>query len=197
MDLLGKKGEEATETLQEFDQRLEKLESHLNAVDNALQDFVDNYSRILEEQIDYHDDELQELRKVINSEDEEEKKIERLEKRMHRFEKRLDEQEKELRSVVETDLETSISDVVDSLKQTRSFMTTTRDRIKKLEDRVDELEGELYVEINNRDFDFDKKLDKRDYEEREKKLEEEVKKLKASVHTLADQLDSRDDIEIE
>lgn len=197
MDLLGKKGEEATETLEEFDERLGKLESHLNAVDSALQDFVDNYSRILQEQLDYHDDEILKIQEIIEESKSDEERIDRIEKRIRKMDNRLSKQEKELKNVVETDIGSSISDVVESLKQTRSFMKTTRDRIQSLEKHVDELEGELYVEMNNRDFDFEKKLDRREYEKREEKLEQEVKKLRASVHTLADQLDSRDDIEIE
>jgi len=43
------------------------------------------------------------------------------------------------------------------------------------------MESELVVEINNRDFDFEKKLDKREYESREEKLEEQVRKLRTSV----------------
>jgi len=59
------------------------------------------------------------------------------------------------------------------------------------------MESELVVEINNRDFDFEKKLDKREYESREEKLEEQVRKLRTSVRFLADELDKEDEIEIE
>ncbi|MFB6145251.1 MAG: hypothetical protein ABEJ99_01965 [Candidatus Nanohaloarchaea archaeon] len=197
MDILGKKGEEATESLEDFQERMNKLESHLNAVDSALQDFVDNYSRILQGQLDYHEDELVKLRDIVEDNSEEEEEDKEIKQRLRKVEDRLDSQRNQLRELIETDLETSFEDVVKGLKKTRQFMRETRNRVDEVEKKVDELEGELYVEINNRDFDFEQKLDKRDYQDEKESMEEEIKKLKASVHTLADQLDSRDDIEVE
>lgn len=197
MDLLGKQGEEASERLDRVENQLGKLESHLNAVDTALQDFVDNYSKILEDEIGFHEEEILRLREVVSQNVGEEKDIERLEGRLNAVEKRLDNHEEKVEQIIGSDLEKTFSDLTNGIKNARATMKDTKSRVKDLEKRLDDLESELLVEINNRDFDFEKKLDKREYEEREDKLEEEVKKLRASVIFLADELDKKDEIEVE
>jgi chromosome segregation ATPase len=197
MDLLGKQGEEASERLNNVEQKIQQIDSHLNAVDKALQDFVDNYSQILEDELDYHESEILQLRKAIEKNSEDQERTDKLEKRLNKIEKRLDNHEKRIDKIIDSDLEKTFSDLVDGIQNVKNMINNTESDLEKLGERVDDVESELMVEINNRDFDFEKKLDKREYEEREDRLEEEVKKLRASVIFLADELDREDEIEVE
>lgn len=197
MDLLGKQGEEASERLNNVEQKIQQIDSHLNAVDNALQDFVDNYSRILEDELDYHESEIIEIRKALENSSKKKKKTGKIERRLNKLEKRLSTHEQRTEHLIGSDLEKTFSELVNGVKNVKSMIRNTRSDVKELGERVDDIESELVVEINNRDFDFDKKLDKRDYEDREERLEEEIKKLRASVIFLADELDKRDEIEVE
>lgn len=197
MDLLGKQGEEASERLNMVEEKIHKIDSHLNAVDNALQDFVDNYSQILEDELDYHESEILQLRKAIENSSEDQKKTEKLERRLTKIEKRLNNHENRIENLIGSDLEKTFSELIEGVKNVRGMIRHTQTDLKDLDERVDDLESELMVEINNRDFDFEKKLDKREYEDREERLEEEVKKLRASVLFLADELDKEDEIEVE
>lgn len=197
MDLLGKQGEEASERLNNVEQKIQKIDSHLNAVDNALQDFVDNYSQILEDELDYHESEIIQLRKALENSSDDQEKTERLKRRLNKIEKRLDDHENRIEDMLDSDLEKTFSDLVEGIKNVKKMINHTQDDISDLEERVEDVESELMVEINNRDFDFEKKLDKREYEDRETKLEEEIKKLRTSVLFLADELDKEDEIEVE
>lgn len=197
MDLLGKQGEEASERLNKVERKIQQMDSHLNAVDNALQDFVDNYSKILEDELDYHESEIIELRKALENSSDDKEETEKLRRRLSKLESRLDEHEGTVEELIGSDLEETFSEFVDGVKNVKNMVRNTKKDVKDLDQRVDDLESELMVEINNRDFDFEKKLDKREYEEREDRLEEEVKKLRASVVFLADELDKEDEIEVE
>jgi len=197
MDLLGKQGEEASERLNNVEQKINQIDSHLNAVDNALQDFVDNYSQILEDELDYHESEILQLRKAIETSSEDQEKTEKLERRLNKIEDRLNNHEKRIKDLIDSDLENTFSELIKGVKNVKDMISHTRTDMKDLEERVDDVESELMVEINNRDFDFEKKLDKREYEDREDRLEEEVKKLRTSVVFLADELDKEDEIEVE
>jgi len=197
MDLLGKQGENAVEKINELEQRLNKLESHLDAVDSGLQDFVDNYSRMLEDELQYQEDEIMELRHLVHESDDNEEGIEKIGNRLDSIESRLTNQEEKIEELIGSDLEKSISEMVDYIKQTRRVMKDTSEKVEKLEERIDGIEGEIYTEINRRDFEFDEKLDEEKFRKRESELEEEIRKLRTSVVFLADELDKKDRIEVE
>ena len=197
MDLLGKQGEEASERLNKVEQKIQKIDSHLNAVDNALQDFVDNYSRILEDELDYHESEIIQLRKALENSSDGKQEMENLERRLNNIEERLNSHEERIEKLIGSDLEKTFSELVEGFRSVKKMIKDTDSDVGELNERLEDLESEMMVEINNRDFDFDKKLDKREYEEREDRLEEEVKKLRASVIFLADELDKEDEIEVE
>nr|EGQ39959.1 MAG: hypothetical protein J07AB56_06870 [Candidatus Nanosalinarum sp. J07AB56] len=59
------------------------------------------------------------------------------------------------------------------------------------------MEGEFSVEVENRDFDFEKKLDRREFEDEKQETREEIAKLRASVNFLADELNKKDELETE
>lgn len=191
MDLFGD-GEKENERFEELESRLESLESHLEAVDSALQDFTDDYSRILEEELDYQEQELEALRKRVEASETKE-----LENRVLELERRLSNLETDFDQVVGLDLEESLSDVVDEIKGVRRFMNSMRKRVSEAEEKVEDVENELMIEINNRDYDFENKVDERRFEEENDEIREELKKLRASVNFLADELDSKEEIELD
>jgi len=82
MDLLGKQGEQASERLNNVEEKIQQIDSHLSAVDNALQDFVDNYSKLLEGELDQHDSEINQLWDAIEDTSDNEETTERLERRL-------------------------------------------------------------------------------------------------------------------
>lgn len=197
MDLLGKQGEEASERLNNVEEKIQKIDSHLSAVDNALQDFVDNYSQILEDELDYHESEIVQLRKALNNSSDKKDKADKLERRLDRVEKRLNNHENRIKDLIDSDLDKTFSDLAKGIKNVKEMLGNANSDIQSLEGRVEDIESELLIEMNNRDFDFEKKLDKREFESREAELEEEVKKLRTSVLFLADELDKEDEIEVE
>jgi hypothetical protein len=69
--------------------------------------------------------------------------------------------------------------------------------MKTLESRLNELENDFIMEVNNREFDFEKKLNKRRFEERDEEIKQELAKLRTSVNTLADEVDKKDAVRIE
>jgi|GEM_PF-533365 chromosome segregation ATPase len=197
MDLLGKQGEQASERLNNVEEKIQQIDSHLSAVDNALQDFVDNYSKLLEGELDQHDSEINQLWDAIEDTSDNEETTERLERRLKKIEKRLDNHDKKMKNLIGLDLKKFFSEITGGVKSAKKTVKDTEKDLTDLEQRVEDMESELVVEINNRDFDFEKKLDKREYESREEKLEEQVRKLRTSVRFLADELDKEDEIEIE
>ncbi len=197
MDLLGKQGENAVQRIRELENRLDNIESHLDAVDSGLQDFVDNYSRMLEEELQYQEDEMMELQKVVRENMDNESQIEKLENKIDNISSRLSKQEEEIQGLIGSDLEKNLSEMIKSVKRTRKVMHSTSEKVNGLEERLDQLESELYTEINKRDFEFDEKLDEDEFEERESELEKQIKKLRTSVVFLADELDKKDEVEVE
>lgn len=197
MDLLGKQGEEASEKTERLEKRLGKAESHLKAVDAALQDFADNYQGFLTDELDYQEQEISRLQSLVERIDEEDSKIEEVEKRLDRLDSRLTNHEKKVEQLISCDLEETFSVITKEFKQTKNLIRGFRKRLDGLENKMDDIESEFMIEINNREFDFDKKLDKREFNDREKKLEKEISKLRSSVTFLADQLDEKDSIELE
>lgn len=201
MDILGRKAEQAEEEIQTVEQKIDKLESHLNAVDSALQDFVDNYSSLMEQELDVHEDEILRLQEIIEQNVGDEETIkdiqEELDERTSELEEKIENQQEELEALLNSDLEKNLATLIEEFGRVKDLISGHKQKLFDLEDRVDDIESELLVEVNNRDFDFDQKLDKREFEDEKEYLEEEVKKLRASVNVLAEELDKKDDIEVE
>ncbi|MFQ3275219.1 MAG: chromosome segregation ATPase [Candidatus Nanohaloarchaea archaeon] len=189
MDLLGKKGEEAVDELTDVEERVKTLESHLNAVDSALQDFVDNYQSVLTDEMNYQEEELDRLREVIRRERFEEDEVDDVKKRLRRLETKISE--------IEEGKEDSLERILYTVKDIRRNIKDSKEDISALENRLDDLESEFYMYRNNKEYDFEKKLDERDYRDEKKKMEQEIARLRTSVRALADEIDEEDKIEIE
>ena len=187
MDLLGKKGEEAVERISRLESSVEDINSHLKAVDSALQDFTDNYQQIIFEELEFQKKELKEIENVAGT-------LPGIEERVDRVEEKTEENSEKIEDI---EVEEVLMDILEEIKKSREMMGDFRQRMDGFEKKVDDLESEFLVEINNRDFDFEKKLNKREFESKEKELTEDIKKLRASVIALADELDKRDEIKVD
>jgi polyhydroxyalkanoate synthesis regulator phasin len=79
----------------------------------------------------------------------------------------------------------------------RKEIRSSKEDISDLREDLESLENEFYVNKNNREYDFGKKMDERDYKEEKEDLENEISKLKASVSALAEEMDSEDKVRLE
>ncbi|MFB6100573.1 MAG: hypothetical protein ABEK16_04840 [Candidatus Nanohalobium sp.] len=185
MDVLGKEGEQAAEAVQNLSQRLEDLESHLNAVDSAVQDNSEttrelaqkNRQRVAE--IEEMLVELTEIQKNSMKEiDVEDGKEARLEKKVDALKEKL-RRMKENQEEIETRLE----------KLDRQLNR----KMGKIEKKVFRTEDELTQEIElntGRIGDLsDVKVDRKTHEDDIQELKKDISKLRTSVNALATELE--------
>jgi chromosome segregation ATPase len=210
MDILGKEGEEAKENVQQVSQQLSNLESHLNAVDTALQDFMQSSDMLGQKAMQFEEDELQELgqveqevKEVRESEETDQEDIERLEEKIETLQSQVQQMakvqlknKKRIQSIMDSELLEIIGRIRKLINTTNKRYYDLRDSIDNLEQRLNELENDFVMEVNTRDYDFEKKVDQNDYEMRNQDIKNELAKLRASVNVLADEMDKKDDIEV-
>lgn len=189
MGLFSDKTEELETELNMIEEQVATLDSHLNAVDSALQDVVDNYQSVLTDEVSYQEKELDRLRKVIRRERLEEDEVDEIKKRLRSLEKKF--------SAKEDEKEGNIDRVLYTVKDIHQNVKESREDIERLENRIDDLESEFYMYRNNKEYDFEKKLDERDYNGDKKDIKQEIARLRASVNALADEMDEKDKIEVE
>lgn len=197
MDPLGKKGEEAFEGVQNVSQRLEQLESHLKAVDSALQDFMDDSQEFLQREYNIEQRELEKLEEVAEKVSGDEEVMESVDERLDKLERRQRKMEKKVDKILDNELMSAIGRVTDTIKKINRASRDLRNDLNQLESRIDEVENDLMVEANKRDYDFDQKLDKSEFEAEKVELMDEIRKLRASVNVLADELDQKNAIEVD
>lgn len=187
MDLLGKEGEEARKNVEQLSGELRKLESHLNAVDSALQDFVDRFQQLESGEQNFLEEELARIEDAADSRY-------KLEERLDRIEKKQRENSRKLEELYDSGLMDTIKKLRDAAEKSQEISTSARKELRQLENRVDDLEGELIMEMNRRDYDFEQKLDTREFREEKENIFNEIKKLRASLNVLADEVDAKDSI---
>lgn len=190
MDILGKEGEKAQENIKHLSEELGKLESHLNAVDAALQDFVDRFQQLESDEQSFLRDELEQLESLADRDDE----IEKLRKRVNNLEKRQQANDRKLEKLYDSGLMDTIETLRSAAKSSKKVSQGVRSDLRSLEERVDELEGNFLLEVNKRDYDFGQKLDVKEFEKEKDAIINEIKKLRASVNILADEIDEKDSI---
>ncbi len=204
MDLLGKKGEEAWEDLERVSEQLEDVESHLYAVDQALQDFMEQSEHILEQTYRFEEKEVESLERVREEEEQDIEGLEsKLESRLSRLEDSIEHlrtKQAENRKKIETIMESELLDIIERVRKmindTNRRYNRLRDGLESLEQRINEVENDLVLEINSREFDFGRKLDRSEYEQESDDMWNEIKKLRASVNMLADELDKKGEINV-
>ncbi len=186
MDILGKQGEEAREELDNVSRRIQKLESHLDAVDSALSDFMDDSLEVMQQEQRIDKAEAHKIEELG-----EEERIDELEERVSLLEDGQETLKSKLQELVGSELLDTVSGIDSRVRAVRNRLKELED----LEDRLNELENNVILEINSREFDFDRKLDKREFEDSREEFYEEIRKLRASVNVLADELDKKAEIE--
>lgn len=204
VDLLGTQGEEAKENVEKMSDQLELVESHLHAVDSALQDFMQKSGHLLEDTYSLEEEELQELGKVERMTEDERWDIDELQDRVESLDRQVS-QMKKIQQKNKQKLDAILdSELLDIMGRVRKLINTTnkryydlRDSLKSMEDRINELENDFIMEVNNREFDFEKKLNKRKFEDRDEEIQQELAKLRASISILAEDADKKDEIKIE
>jgi len=205
MDLLGMEGEKAAEGMQSIAGRLDDLESHLNAVDNAVQDvgnqvqamqqnFVSQQelNRILNklDQTDQEDVDLQQLKSffVQMSQDQKQntKRLEDVEELSTEFVETLQTMQRTLKKTHRRNK--NLKSQVESIKEENSRL---RNRLEKHEEMLEETE-ELKEEIEHVEKQQQKERDDKDmsFDERTQDVEEELKDLRSSIKQFADRVDS-------
>lgn len=198
-------GEKAAEGMQSIAGRLDDLESHLNAVDNAVQDvgnqvqamqqnFVSQQelNRILNEpdQTDQEDVDLQQLKSffVQMSQDQKQntKRLEDVEELSTEFVETLQTMQRTLKKTHRRNK--NLKSQVESIKEENSRL---RNRLEKHEEMLEETE-ELKEEIEHVEEQQQKEKDPEDmsFDERTQDVEEELKDLRSSIKQFADRVDS-------
>ncbi|MFB6245278.1 MAG: hypothetical protein ABEJ03_02930 [Candidatus Nanohaloarchaea archaeon] len=198
MDLLGKEGEKAAEGIETVIDRLNQLESHINAVDNAVQDLGAEVNNISQNSVTEN-----ELAQIMNQPDEEEADAQELKE----FFVQLSRNQKGIKRRLE-DLEDLESDLVETLKGMQkairkaylrnekldSRMEKIENRISSVEDRLDrhgeKLENaeELKEELNQVEKEKEDSAEK-SFDERQKDVEDELKDLRSSIKQFADRVE--------
>lgn len=186
MDLLGKQAEEAKEGVENVSEQVQKLESHLNAVDSALQDYIENSGSVLNADMKVEQSQTREI-------DREKSEIEELEQKMDRLSDQMDRIREHQRKNTKMIQQITESELVDTIEKVRKLVNTSNKRFyslqsdfKDLEQRLNELENDFIMEVNSREYDFERKVDQRIYEEERDELRKELSKLRTSVNILAE-----------
>ncbi len=181
--------------IQQMSERQESLSSQADALDSALQDLMEDLGTDLAEELRRHRDEMNEIKEMLE--------MTAPEHRVQELEQRLDSQSSKINDIHDKGLLDTLSELATQVRKTRDDMEGFRDRTDDLEKRMNELErrmeqveGEFSVEVENRDFDFEKKLDRREFKDEKQETREEIAKLRASVNFLADELNKKDELEV-
>lgn len=188
MDLLGDKAEEAHRQVSEVSQRLQDIESHVNALDSALGDFESRLDKI-ENQGGRGAEEAESNRSRIRD-------LERVFRRLSDINSKtmakLEDMDDEYRGV-----DDAISGLNRKLVAFRKKQDSMDQRIKDLEEKVEEMENEFMLDTNRQDWDIENKLDSGRFNNRKKEVDRELGKLRASINSIAEELDGSPDIEID
>lgn len=193
MDILGKEGEKAQENVRHLADELEKLESHLNAVDAALQDFMGQAESVEESERSILEGELDRIESLLDRTE----KVDELEEEFRELKKRQKENSSRLEKLLDSELRGTVNALRDAAEKSREVSREAKSELRKVKKRMDELESKFVLEVNSRDYDFDQKLGKREFERQKEELESQIRSLRASVNVLADELDKKDEIEVD
>lgn len=200
MDLLGKQGEEAKDEVEEVSQELRSLQSHLDAVDTALQDFMEKSHHLMEKDLEVQQKEVEELGRFEQHErrqerldqgrmEENEKDIEFIKNELLDIKKRQIEQEKKIQQITDSELLDVIEKVRGLINKTNKRFYDLQDSVQHLENRLNELENDFVMEVNTRDFDFERKVDQSEFDTKLSEVENSLKKVRSSLSILAEDED--------
>lgn len=199
MDLLGQKSGSVSEEQEEASRKLQDVESHVNALDNALSDFQSRVEQT-ESRIQEAEQTLENMKSDLdNRVENNQSRIRDLEKVFRRLSKLQTRNKKRLKDL--EDLNSRMGESFLTLKETIEVQgrraETVEERVEALTEKVEELESEFVLDVNRQDWDIDQKLDVNRFKNREKEVNRELSKLRTSINALADELDAEDEIRVD
>jgi chromosome segregation ATPase len=205
MDILGKEGEEAKQHVQEVSKEISNLQSHLNAVDAALQDYIDRTEQLMHEEVEAHRKEMEEIERFERHEEAKDQRnqgriagveddLEFVKKELLNVKKRQAEQEKKIQSIADSELLEVIGKVRKLINRTNKRFYDLQDSVEHLENRINELENDFVMEVNTREFDFERKVDQSEFDTEISDIEQELKKMRSSLSILAEDEDGHSGI---
>lgn len=183
----GKDSSEGTDAVENIAKRLENVESRVNALDNALQDYEE---------------------KVEKSQSTDVKLKEQVDQIQNNLSVKLDDAVELMTQIIDVQ-----QDNIDDIEENRSSLSGFSSTLSDLEDRVESLEQKLQEldegssgpgddvlnlkrRIERLEAEVDSKVSYEKFKDDEKDLEREVSKLRSSMNYLADKFDS-DKIRVE
>lgn len=193
MDPLGKKGEKALEGIENVSMRLEELESRINALDSAMQDFMENSKKFMENETRIDAEEVERLENLSSDfvdEQRFENRIDNLETSLNRFKTKMERQ-------MFPELINVISELGDQISKNKRSNRKFRKDLSDLDNKIETIENSFVVEDNRVEYDLQKKVNQREFEKENEKLREEIRKMRASINILAEEMDEKDKLEIE
>jgi len=196
MDILGKQAEEAKQNVERVSRQVDQLESHLDAVDTALQDFVQNSREFMNTDLGIENDQVKQLERESTRTEVLESRIDELESEIHELRR----QQSRNMDMIEKLTGSELFDVIEKtkrmVKSANQRFYTLQSEFRELEDRMEDLENEFVLETNSLEFDFERKLDRSEFEEERDELHEEISKLRASLNILSEDLSSEERLEL-
>ncbi|MFQ3308380.1 MAG: chromosome segregation ATPase [Candidatus Nanohaloarchaea archaeon] len=196
MDLTGKKAEQAAEGVQNISQRLEQLESHLNAVDDAVQD---NQNKI--QNISAIEDKVENLRSQLGSYfTNYHNRINTLEDAKDSMQQDVDSNSDRLSGLEQMNikLEDRLDEIEDKVKRNEESLEDLKTKVDGLKEDIDNLDARSEQEgVSEFKEQLGQKLDRTRFTNRQRAVNHEINKLRTSINALADSIDENDKIEVD
>ncbi|MFB6244784.1 MAG: hypothetical protein ABEJ03_00370 [Candidatus Nanohaloarchaea archaeon] len=193
MDLLGKQAKEARENVEKVSEEVQKLESHLDAVDSALQDHMQTSESILADEVQVDRSLEEKVQELDSGLTDAESKIGEMQEMVSRLKTRQEQNTELLEQIASSDMLETIERVRKLVDSANKRYYDLQKSIREVEDRLNELENDFVMEVNSREFDFERKVDRQDFEAETDELRSEINKLRTSVSILAEE-EGRNDL---
>lgn len=206
MDLFGQKGEKAAAEAQELEEQIQSLQSHVNAMDNALQDFESRFDSLQQSIPEGLEGDVDQNKRDLND-------LERIFRRLSRIQSKQNEKLRQLNDSKKS-IEDEIAGLNQQLKNRKSDSQSLEqrvsrlesqiedqdrevfDRLDEIESRVDEIEEQFILDSNRQEWDLDSKVEESKFKNRTKEINKELSKLRTSVNSIADEVNA-EKVEIE
>lgn len=196
MDLTGKKGEQAAEGVQNISQRLEELESHLNAVDDAVQD---NHNKI--QDISAIENKVENLRSQLSSYfTNYNNRITTLEDSQDSVKQDIDSNSDRLSGLEQMNikLEDKLDRLEEQVESNEEIVQDLKNKVTGLKEDIENLDARSEQGgVSKVKDEIDQKLDRTRFTNRQRAVNNEINKLRTSINALADSIDENDKIEID
>jgi len=183
MDILGKKGEEASEEVNDVVEAVEDLNSHLNALDNAVQ---------------HHDKELDKIVDNLGMEKDFLQNIEFNRSRLEKLKKLFSQLAKVQSSYIENVdiIDSNVSENDESISRLESRVSRLEnsqeaifEELEGLKHKIDEVESDFLVKNNSTEVDVDSKVDDSEFDQHRDEVNRKISMLRASINDISDKIE--------